>query len=102
MFNMPDEGQACSVLFAFFLMFRRIVRRYCDRIASLPDKVKIWQTFPTRGWILLIFMMGLGILFKHIPGIPSTFTASFYTGLGPMLLFSAGRFLINSRRNVTL
>jgi hypothetical protein len=43
-----------------------------------------------------------GILFKHIPGIPSTFTASFYTGLGPMLLFSAGGFLINSRRNVTL
>lgn len=91
-----------AVLVAFFLMFRRIVRRYCDRIASLPDKVKIWQTFPTRGWILLIFMMGLGILFKLIPGIPSTFTASFYTGLGPMLLFSAGRFLINSRRNVTL
>lgn len=85
------------VLASFFLMFRRIVDRYSERIASLPERVKIWQTFPLRGWILLIFMMSLGIALKHIPGIPSAFTASFYTGLGPMLLLSAGRFLFNSR-----
>ena len=85
------------VLASFFLMFRRIVDRYSERIASLPERVKIWQTFPLRGWILLVFMMSLGIALKHIPGIPSAFTASFYTGLGPMLLLSAGRFLFNSR-----
>ena len=93
---------SAAVLTAFFLMFRRIVDRYCDRIADLPDKVKIWQTFPTRGWILLLFMMGLGIALKHIPGVPSSFTASFYTGLGPILLLSAGRYLLKSGRNVTL
>lgn len=84
------------VLASFFLMFRRIVDRYSERIASLPERVKIWQTFPLRGWILLVFMMSLGIALKHIPGIPSAFTASFYTGLGPMLLFSAGRFMSKS------
>lgn len=84
------------VLASFFLMFRRIVDRYSERIASLPERVNIWQTFPLRGWILLIFMMSLGIALKHIPGIPSAFTASFYTGLGPMLLFSAGRFMSKS------
>ncbi len=84
------------VLAPFFLMFRRIVDRYSDRIASLPERVKIWQTFPLRGWILLVFMMSLGIALKHIPGISSAFTASFYTGLGPMLLFSAGRFMSKS------
>lgn len=82
-----------AVLAAFFLMFRKIVGRYCERIASLPDIVKPWQTFPIRGWILLVFMMGLGIVLKYIPGVPSAFTASFYTGLGPMLLFSSLRFL---------
>ena len=65
-------------------------------------KMKIWQTFPTRGWILLLFMMGLGVALKHIPGVPSSFTASFYTGLGPMLLLSSGRYLLKSWRNVTL
>ena len=80
----------------FFLMFRRIVTRYCERIASLPDKVRIWQTFPVRGWILLAFMMGLGIVLKLIPGIPSAFTASFYSGLGPMLLLSSVRFMLQA------
>lgn len=82
-----------AVLTAFFLMFRRIVDRYCGRIASLSEKVKIWQTFPARGWVLLIFMMGLGIALKHIPGIPPAFTASFYSGLGPMLILSSVRFM---------
>lgn len=84
-----------SVLAAFFIMFRRIVNRYCGRIASLPAKVKIWQTFPARGWILIVFMMGLGIALRHIPAIPSVFIASFYSGLGPMLLLSSIRFVAN-------
>lgn len=86
-----------AVLVAFYLMFLRIVNRYRERIASLPDKVKIWQTFPPRGWILLAFMMSLGIVLKYIPEIPSAFTASFYSGLGPMLLISSVRFVINMK-----
>ncbi|MBQ7812472.1 MAG: hypothetical protein IJ394_07950 [Bacteroidales bacterium] len=82
-----------AVLAAFFFMFRRIVNKYSDRIDSLPERTSILQTFPVRGWILIIFMMGLGIVLKHIPQIPSEFTASFYSGLGPMLLLSGIRFL---------
>ena len=82
-----------SVLAAFFMMFRRIVNRYCGRIASLPAKVKIWQTLPARGWILIVFMMGLGITLKHIPDVPMSFTASFYSGLGPMLIVSSIQYL---------
>lgn len=85
-----------SVLAAFFYMFRRIVDRYCSRIASLPDKVTIWQTFPTRGWILVVFMMCLGMVLKHIPAIPTAFTASFYSGLGPMLVLASARFVSKS------
>lgn len=84
-----------GVLTFFFMMFRKIVNRYCDRISALPDKVTLWQTFPARGWILIVFMMGLGIALKHIPEIPSAFTASFYSGLGPMLLISAFRFIFS-------
>ena len=84
-----------GVISGFFLMFRRIVDRYCIRISSLPDNVRILQTFPARGWILIVFMMGLGIALKHIPGIPSAFTASFYSGLGPMLLLASFRFVAN-------
>lgn len=82
-----------AVMTGFFFMFRRIVDRYCGRIAQLPEKVKVWHTFPTRGWALLVFMMGLGIALKHIPGVSTAFTASFYSGLGPMLLLSSIRFV---------
>lgn len=86
-----------AVLAGFFMMFHRIVDRYCGRIASLPAKVQIWHTFPLRGWILLVFMMGLGIALKHIPQVPSAFTAAFYSGLGPMLLISSVRYLSRLR-----
>lgn len=55
----------------FYFMFSRIVTRYSERIYALPDRVNALMTFPLRGWVLLLFMMGLGITLKHIPNIPS-------------------------------
>lgn len=84
-----------TVLTGFFFMFRKIVDRYSARIAALPAKTAPWQAFPLRGWILIVCMSGLGVALKFIPGIPAAFTASFYSGLGPMLLFAACRFISN-------
>ena len=42
-----------AVSIFFFIIFRRVVRKYSERIASLPDKVMIWQIFPPKGWILV-------------------------------------------------
>ena len=82
-----------AVSIFFFVIFRRVVRKYSERIASLPDSVMIWQIFPPKGWILLTIMMGLGITLKHIPDVPMSFTASFYSGLGPMLIVSSIQYL---------
>ena len=82
-----------AVSIFFFIIFRRVVRKYSERIASLPDSVMIWQIFPPKGWILLAIMMGLGITLKHIPDVPLSFTASFYSGLGPMLIISSIQYL---------
>lgn len=87
---------ACTVIF-FFCIFRRVTRRYIERIATLPDKCPPHQTFPPKGWILILFMMGLGITLKFIPGIPVQFTASFYTDLGPMLILSSLQFIFALR-----
>jgi hypothetical protein len=98
-FTMP-QGKLCwllpittAVLAGFFLMFSRIVDKYSSRIADLPERTTIWKTFPLRGWILIVFMSCLGIALKMIPGVPAEFTASFYSGLGPMLIFAACRFI---------
>lgn len=89
------------VVISFLFIFRRIVDRYCARIASLNGKVAIWDTFPVRGWLLLFFMMGLGIAFKYIPEIPLAFTASFYSGLGAALLLSSFRYIYKMENNTT-
>lgn len=82
-----------AVMIGFFFMFRRIVVRYISRIESLPDSdVSLLNTFPPRGWLLMFFMMGLGMVLKHVPNLSVAFVASFYSGLGSMLLLSAARF----------
>lgn len=82
------------VLAGFVWMFRRIVRKYSDRIMNFPEEKKSILAFlPLRGWILVLFMMGLGIALKHIPGVPAEFFASFYCGLGPALIAAAALFL---------
>lgn len=87
------------VLACFFLMFLGAVDKYSALIAAQPQKTSLWHTFPLRGWGLIIFMLCLGISLKFIPGLPMEFTASFYSGLGPMLLFAAFRFMFNHLRN---
>lgn len=86
-----------AVIASFYLMFSRIVDRYSARIASQPQRTTFWQAFPLRGWILVVCMSCLGIVLKFIPGIPAAFTASFYSGLGPMLVVAALRFVRNRR-----
>ena len=86
------------VLVCFFFMFRKAVDKYSALIAARPQKTAPWHAFPPSGWILIIFMLCLGISLKFIPGLPPEFTASFYCGLGPMLLFAAGRFVYNSAK----
>lgn len=89
---------ACVIIF-FFWIFRRVSGRYIERIATLPERCPPYQTFPPKGWVLILFMMGLGIALKFIPNMPIQFTASFYSGLGPMLILSAVRFLVAMMRH---
>lgn len=82
------------VLAGFVWMFSRIVKKYSDRIMDFPEKKKSILAFlPVKGWILIIFMMCLGISLKFIPGVPTEFFASFYCGLGPALIAAAAQFL---------
>lgn len=84
-----------AVFAAFYIMFTGVVCKYSARILAMPEeKAGIWRTFSLKGYILIAFMIGLGITLDHIPGIPSGFFAWFYCGLGPGLLSAGIRFLI--------
>ena len=88
-----------AVFAGFYRMFTGIVRKYSERIHSLPGpREPIYLTFSPKGYLVIAFMITLGITLKHIPGIPSSFFAWFYLGLGPGLLSAGIRFLISWRK----
>ena len=71
------------------------MRKYSERIQALPGpKEPIYKTFNLKGYLIIAFMISLGIALEYIPGIPDSFFAWFYMGLGPGLLSAGIRFLI--------
>ena len=94
-----DKGQlwwllliTALVLTGFIFMFSRIVAKYRKLIREQPERTSPFKTFPVRGWVIVVFMMCLGMVLKII-GVPVVFTASFYSGLGPSLITAAILFL---------
>lgn len=83
------------VFAGFYVMFTGVVSKYSSRILAMPeDRVSIFKTFSLKGYLLIAFMISLGIGLKHIPAIPSSFFAWFYCGLGPGLLSAGIRFIL--------
>ena len=85
-----------AVVFAgFWFMFTGVVRKYSERILKMTEpRTSILKTFSIKGYLIIAFMITLGIVLKRIPQVPDSFIAWFYCGLGPGL-FSAGiRFIL--------
>lgn len=86
---------AVAVLVAFLMMFRNFVNRYTARILNFPERKKsLFAFFDLHGYILITFMMCLGISLKYIPGMPQEFFAGFYPGLGAALAVSGVRYFV--------
>jgi hypothetical protein len=87
---------AVVVAVLFSLMFNNFIKRYTARILGFPKRKKsLFAFFDLRGYILIIFMMGLGISLKFIPGIPAEFFAGFYPGLGTALIIAGIRYFVS-------
>ena len=87
------------VFVGFWLMFTGVVRKYAARIMAMTEpRTSIFKTFSVKGYIIIAFMITLGITLKRIPQVPDSFIAWFYSGLGPGLLSAGIRFIIRWRR----
>ena len=83
------------VFAGFYWMFTGVVGKYSARILAMPEeRTSVFKTFSLKGYLIIAFMISLGIALKHIPGVPTSFFAWFYCGLGPGLLSAGVRFLI--------
>lgn len=85
-----------AVVFAgFYRMFTGVVRRYAARILSMPGlRTSILKTFSLKGYLIIAFMITLGIFLRRIPQVPDSFIAWFYCGLGSGLISAGIRFVI--------
>lgn len=85
---------AMAVFLAFHFMFTSIVRKNRSRIRECSaDRMPLWQMMPLKSWLVLAFMMSLGISLK-LTGLASDFFMSFfYTGLGAALAESGLRYI---------
>ncbi len=92
---------AVIVVIVFSLMFNNFVKRYTRRILDFPERKKsLFAFFDLHGYILIFFMMGLGISLKFIPGMPVEFFAGFYPGLGTALMIAGIRYFVSWIRAV--
>lgn len=87
---------AALIFTGFMFMFRRVVSKHVKRILGYGDEKKsVFLFFDFKGYLMMAFMMGLGIVLRRGNFLPDFFFAFFYTGLGSALSISGIRFIIS-------
>ncbi|MGL4331696.1 MAG: hypothetical protein ACRCSR_02680 [Bacteroidales bacterium] len=86
------------ILIIFFLFFQfifaRIVRENVSRIEQLDDdRVHIWLFMDKKGYIIMSFMITLGVTVRYLNLLPDFFISFFYIGLGGALTLTAFKYI---------
>lgn len=107
-FNIARIGIACAiavhsfvwlwfipVFAAFFTMFSRVIGKNTVRINNMPvEKAPLYNFLTVKGYLIIAFMMSLGIFLRSLGSIPDSFFAFFYTGLGSALFIAGAASLL--------
>lgn len=88
------------VVFVLFLnfVFLRLFRKHSKRIAQKGERNCPFSFFDAKGWIVMIFMITLGIGIRHSRILPDSFISVFYTGLSSALIITGILFLLQGRK----
>jgi len=81
-------------VFQLFI-FGKMVQKHTNRILNYEEeRQNFFRFFDTRSYLIMAFMMTLGIGLRVSGAVPNTFIAFFYTGLGASLLTAGVLFII--------
>jgi hypothetical protein len=79
----------------FLLVFRKVSLKYVNRIKNLPQhRPCMFAFFDGRGYIIMSFMIGMGITVSHWKVIPELYKGTFFISLGLSLLASSIFYII--------
>lgn len=77
------------------LVFGKMVQKHTDRILKYEEeRLNFFRFFDARSYMIMAFMMTLGIGLRVSGVVPNVYIAVFYTGLGASLLTAGVLFLI--------
>lgn len=84
-----------TVIFLLFfnLVFRKLFAKHSKRIGEKRDKHCPFSFFDVKGWIIMAFMIALGITIRAYHLLPNSFISVFYTGLSSALIITGILFL---------
>lgn len=81
--TLPMMVGCLLTLAAFSTMFVKMVFKNVRRIQHIPYSHRhLWDCMPLRSFLVMAFMITLGITLRHLPSVPRSFIAWFYVGLG--------------------
>lgn len=79
----------------FLLVFRKVSLRYITRIKNLPQhRPCMFAFFDLRAYLMMTFMITMGIAFSHWKIIPELYKGTFFISLGLSLLASSIFYII--------
>jgi hypothetical protein len=91
---------AVFTVFQVFI-FGKMVKKHTERILQYEEeRQNVFRFFDTKSYLIMAFMMTLGISLRVSGLVPNGFIAYFYTGLGASLL-TAGVLFVFSYIRVT-
>ena len=95
------RGLLSIAVYAAFqiFVFGKMVKKHTGRILQYKEeRQNFFRFFDTKSYLIMAFMMTLGIGLRVSGIVPNTFIAFFYTGLGASLLTAGVLFLIRYLR----
>lgn len=81
-------------IFFFRFIFKRTVENNINRINALDDDIiPFWKFMDLKGYIIMFFMISLGVSIRYFNLLPDFFISFFYIGLGGALTMAAFKYL---------
>ena len=95
-----QEAIGAVIIFCvfFFLIFRKMFVKHAVRITLKDDDNHPLAFFDAKGWIIMVFMIAMGITIRTFHLLPDWFIAFFYTGLSVALVATGVLFLLYLRK----
>lgn len=83
------------IFIIFGTMFYKMSEKHTKRILAYEDKRPFWNFFDVKSYLIMVFMMSMGIGLRASGKIPEFFIGFFYTGLGFALALAGVIFIYN-------